>query len=376
MDSCRHAGIETDTGACFIIPTHRPSTQFAMVFALYPLIRPLLFQLEAERAHDLTLRLLDWLQARGLLEKMQPPPVPNPVRVMGLEFPGVVGLAAGLDKNAAHIDALGALGFSFLEVGTVTPRPQPGNPQPRMFRIPAREALINRMGFNNEGVDNLLRNLDAAAYRGILGINIGKNKTTPDAEALADYLNCMRKVYPAASYITINVSSPNTPGLRNLQARDVLRDLIGRLKVEQIGLEGVFGRYVPLVLKIAPDLDAQEVRDIAQVALEVGIDGLIATNTTVARNGVAGQPHAMETGGMSGAPLCDRSTQVIRTLCAELGGRVPVIASGGVTDASSALEKIEAGASLVQVYTGLIYRGPRLIREISEAVSGSSTLPS
>lgn len=346
------------------------------MLALYPLIRPLLFQLEPERAHDLTLGLLDWLQARGLLEKLVKQPHRHPVRVMGLDFPGVIGLAAGLDKNAAHIDALAALGFSFLEVGTVTPRPQPGNPQPRMFRIPERSALINRMGFNNEGVDNLLRHVDAAAYRGILGINIGKNKDTPDENALADYLNCMRKVYPVASYITINVSSPNTPGLRDLQARDVLKDLVGRLKVEQIGLEGVFGKYVPLVLKIAPDLDDQGVQDVARVVLDVGIDGLIATNTTVDRAGVNGLKYASEAGGLSGAPLRDRSTEVIRMLCAELNGQVPVIASGGVTDASSAVEKIEAGASLVQVYSGLIYRGPGLIREISEALASLPVRPS
>lgn len=232
------------------------------------------------------------------------------------------------------------------------------------------------MGFNNEGVDHLLRNVDATAYRGILGINIGKNKDTPDENALADYLNCMRKVYPFASYITINVSSPNTPGLRNLQARDVLRDLIGRLKVEQLGLEGVFGKYVPLVLKIAPDLAPEEIRDVARVAVDVGIDGLIATNTTVDRSGLEGLKHASETGGLSGAPLRQRSTEVIRLLCGELDGRVPVIASGGVIDAAGAVEKIEAGASLVQVYTGLIYRGPALIREIADAVARLPVRPS
>ncbi len=339
-----------------------------MLQLLYPALRPLLFRMDPERAHEITLATLRWLHARRMLGLLAPRAPSVPVRVMGINFPNPVGLAAGLDKNGTCIDALGRLGFGFLEVGTVTPRPQPGNPAPRMFRIPEREALINRMGFNNRGVDALVAEVRAADYQGVLGINIGRNKDTRDEDALQDYLDCMRKVYPVASYITVNVSSPNTPGLRDLQARDALKDLAGRLRAEQIGLEGVSGRHVPLVLKIAPDLDEAGVSDVAGIALDTGIGGIIATNTTVSREAVAGLPHAEEGGGLSGAPLRARSTEVVRQLAAELSGRIPVIASGGVMSAEAATEKLAAGASLVQVYTGLVYRGPALVREILDGV--------
>jgi dihydroorotate dehydrogenase len=333
----------------------------------YGLLRPLLFQLDPERAHDATLALLDAAARLGL------PPARSPagkrVRVMGLEFPNPVGLAAGLDKNGAHLDALGRLGFGFLEVGTVTPRPQPGNPRPRMFRIPQARAVLNRMGFNNLGVDRLVRNVRESAYRGVLGINIGKNFDTPIERAEADYLACMRKAYAVASYLTVNISSPNTRNLRQLQQADELTRLLSALKAEQQRLADQHGRYVPLALKIAPDLAPDEVRAVAERLVAHKIDAVIATNTTVSRDGVEGLPHSREAGGLSGAPLTARAAEVVRLLAQHLQGQVPIIGVGGIMSPEDATARLQAGANLVQLYTGLVYAGPDLICQCVERVS-------
>jgi len=323
------------------------------------LARAALFRLDPETAHRVTLALLD--VCAPLLSAGAPEA--GPVEAMGLRFPNRVGLAAGLDKNGEHIDALARLGFGFLEVGTVTPRPQPGNPQPRLFRLPRAHALINRMGFNNLGVDRLVRNVQAARFRGILGINIGKNFDTPIERAASDYLTCMRKVYPLASYLTVNISSPNTKNLRRLQDADELDRLLAALKAEQAKLAEEHGRYVPMALKIAPDLTPEQLDSVAELLLAHRIDAVVATNTTVAREGVEGLGHAEETGGLSGAPLTARSTQVVRELAAHLKGRIPIIGVGGVMRAEDAAQKLAAGASLVQLYTGLVYAGPRLVRD-------------
>lgn len=287
---------------------------------------------------------------------------------MGLDFPNPVGLAAGLDKNGDYIDALAALGFGFIEVGTVTPRPQPGNPRPRLFRLPEARAIINRMGFNNNGVDYLLARVRQARYRGVLGINIGKNADTPVERAADDYLIGLRKVYTAASYVTVNISSPNTANLRSLQEGAALTALLGRLKQEQQALAERHQKYVPLAVKIAPDLGAEAVAEMAAVIRESGIDAVIATNTTLAREAVARLPHGGETGGLSGAPLTRRATEVVSELHAVLRDTVPIIAAGGIMDGADALAKLRAGASLVQVYSGLIYRGPALVREVAAAL--------
>jgi dihydroorotate dehydrogenase len=340
---------------------------------LYSVLRPLLFSLPPEISHRVTLRALDITAAAGL-SRCYVPAIPrsSPVTVMGLEFPNRVGLAAGLDKNAAHIDGLAALGFGFIEVGTVTPRAQPGNPKPRMFRLPGAQALINRQGFNNDGVDVLLANIARTRWRGILGINIGKNYDTPLHQAADDYLACLRRAYPVAGYVAVNVSSPNTPGLRSLQQGDDFNALLGVLKAEQDVLASRHGRYVPLAVKLAPDLADAELTAVAKRLLAHGIDGVIATNTTVARDGVGHLLHADEAGGLSGSPLATRSTRAIAVLAAELAGRIPVIGVGGISTAAGALEKIAAGASLVQLYTGLIYRGPALVSEIAQACAGGS----
>ena len=332
----------------------------------YRLLRPLLFRLDAEAAHDATLRLLDLGAALHL--PLAPVPPRSPVRVMGLEFPNPVGLAAGLDKNGAHIDALGRLGFGFLEVGTVTPRPQPGNPHPRLFRIPEARAVINRMGFNNLGVDRLVHNVRTARYRGVLGINLGKNFDTPIERAGADYLACMRKVYALASYLTINISSPNTTDLRRLQEPDELDRLLGELKAEQARLADRHGRYVPMALKIAPDLAPDQVQYIAERLLAHAVDAVIATNTTLSRDGVEGLPHNRESGGLSGAPLTARALGIVRLLARELEGRIPIIGVGGIMSGSDAAERACAGASLVQLYTGLVYAGPALIYDCVQAL--------
>lgn len=336
----------------------------------YPLLRPLLFTLNPELAHHFTLSAMRAAHQLGLSRLLYadiPPCAPK--EVMGLSFPNPVGLAAGLDKNGECIDALGALGFGFIEVGTVTPRPQPGNPKPRMFRLPEARGLINRFGFNNAGVDALLSNVQRARYRGILGINIGKNFDTPIERATEDYLFCLRKVYAHASYVAVNISSPNTKNLRQLQDKAALEGLLSALKQEQAALADAQGKYVPIALKIAPDLTDAQIIEIAELLLRYRMDAVIATNTTLSRDAVTGLPHADEAGGLSGAPVRARSTAVIRRLHAALGNAVPIIGVGGIASGADAKEKIEAGASLVQVYSGLIYRGPDLVREACAALA-------
>jgi dihydroorotate dehydrogenase len=335
---------------------------------LYDLLRPLVFQFDPETAHHLALDNLDRLHRLGLTCLLTPRIANRPRTLMGLTFPNPVGLAAGMDKNGAHIDALAALGFGFIEVGTVTPRPQPGNPRPRLFRLPEARAIINRMGFNNDGVDALLANVRRMRYRGILGINIGKNFDTPIENAVDDYLICFTKVYPHASYVTVNISSPNTKNLRQLQQADELERLLAALAEAREGLAREHARRVPLVLKIAPDLDTREIIAIADLLLKYRLDGVIATNTTLARDGVERLPLGAESGGLSGAPLRARSTAVVKQLALALEDKLPIIGAGGILDALDAEEKIRAGASLVQLYSGLIYRGPELVAECRRAL--------
>ncbi len=335
---------------------------------MYGAVRNLLFRLPPEQAHQVALSGLDLAHKLGVLGFLSPSIRSLPVQVMGLEFPNPVGLAAGLDKNADHIDALGALGFGFIEVGTVTPLAQPGNPRPRLFRLPEHEAIINRMGFNNEGLAHLIERVEARKYPGILGINVGKNKDTPNEDSECDYRKGIEAVYPHADYIAVNVSSPNTPGLRDLQFGDSLKRLLDAIKDEQSRCEKSSGRYVPIAVKIAPDMDDAGIRFVAEALKEAGLDGVIATNTTINRDAVAGHPLADEAGGLSGAPVREASVRVIQGLYAELGEAIPIIGVGGITDGDSAAEKIRAGAKLVQIYTGFIYRGPKLIREAVEAI--------
>ena len=335
---------------------------------LYPLIRPALFSLDPEDAHRFTLTGLDLAHRTGLLGLL-PRAAGKPVQVMGIDFPNAVGLAAGLDKDGAHINALAALGFGFIEIGTVTPRPQSGNPQPRMFRLPAAEAIINRMGFNNHGVDNLVRNVAASGYTGVLGINIGKNKDTPNEHAVDDYLACLDKVYAHARYVTVNISSPNTANLRELQKDEALDALLSAIKHRQSDLAQQHGKYVPIALKIAPDLDDAQIAAIAALLMMHRIDAVIATNTTLARDAVAGLPNADEAGGLSGAPVRAASTRVIRELARHLQNEVPIIGVGGILSGADAAEKISAGAALVQLYTGLIYRGPELVKACVERLA-------
>jgi dihydroorotate dehydrogenase len=338
----------------------------------YHFARSLLFSLDPERAHDLTLSQLDRAYALGVARLLAKRIPPLPVRVMGLEFPNPVGLAAGMDKNAAHIDALGSFGFGFIEAGTVTPRAQPGNPRPRIFRLVAAEALINRMGFNNDGVEKFVANVQRqTAFRargGILGLNIGKNASTPIGRALDDYLLGLRRVYALADYVAVNISSPNTKDLRALQGASELSTLLAGLAKERKRLEGAHGRRVPLAVKIAPDLSDDEVRRVADDLVAHGVDAVIATNTTTARVAVKGMPHAEESGGLSGRPLARRSTEVVGLLARHLRGALPIIGVGGIMRGKDAVEKIEAGASLVQIYTGFIYTGPDLVGECVEAI--------
>lgn len=339
---------------------------------LYSLIRKAFFSLDPEIAHGLGMTGVDFLNRAGIACLLAKPPPPDPVRLMGLNFPNPVGLAAGLDKNGEHVDALAALGFGFIEVGTVTPRPQDGNPKPRMFRIPEKQAIVNRMGFNNLGVDRLLANLAGAQFArcgGILGINIGKNFDTPIDRAADDYLICLERVYGAASYVAVNISSPNTKNLRELQKDEALDALLGRLKAEQNRLAEKHGKYVPLALKIAPDLEDAQIRSIAELLRAHRMDAVIATNTTLSRDGVEGLSNATETGGLSGAPLFGRSTAVLAKLAAALAGEVPIIGVGGILSGADALAKMDAGASLVQIYSGFIYRGPELIAEAASAIA-------
>lgn len=336
------------------------------MFGLYSLLRPLIFRLDPETAHNLTLKSLDLAYKLGLLGKANPE-TSKSVDVMGLKFPSVVGLAAGLDKNGDHINALAALGFGFIEIGTVTPRPQPGNPKPRLFRLPEAEAIINRMGFNNLGVDHLVEQVKKSGFTGIVGINIGKNFDTAIENAVDDYLIGLKKVYSHASYVTVNISSPNTANLRDLQEKDQLGGLLSALKQAQQALSQEHGKYVPIVLKIAPDMDESALHAVADALLSYEIDGVIATNTTITRDGVEGIAHGDEQGGLSGAPLTQKSTAVVKTLYEKLGDKIPIIAAGGILSAEDAQAKLDAGAKLVQVYSGLIYRGPQLVQDISES---------
>ncbi len=336
---------------------------------MYPLARPFLFGLDAETAHSLGLKAIEMAYRTGtspLLARRVPP---MPTKAMGLTFPNPVGLAAGMDKNGAHIDALLALGFGFIEIGTVTPRPQPGNPKPRMFRLPQQKAVINRLGFNNDGVDALVRNVERARRKeGLLGINIGRNKDTSNERAASDYLYCLERVYPLADYITVNISSPNTAGLRELQEEQALRHLIGTLRESQEELGAQHGKRVPMLVKIAPDLSDEDIDAVARVLRDLSVDGVIATNTTVSRMSVQDHPFAHETGGLSGAPLMNQATTVLRKLRTRLPDSIPVIGVGGILSGADAVAKMSAGASLVQCYTGLVYRGPELVGECVEAI--------
>jgi dihydroorotate dehydrogenase len=336
---------------------------------LYSLARPLLFSLDPETAHNLTLRLAELASVfPRRLERA-------PVRVMGLEFPNPVGLAAGLDKHAEHVDALAALGFGFLELGGVTPRPQPGNPRPRLFRLPRARAIINRYGLNSIGVEAFARNLERVRTNAIIGVNIGKNRDTPNEHAVDDYVRCMEVLYPSVHYLALNVSSPNTKGLRDLQSPQALTVLLERLRQSRERLRDRHGRNVALVLKVSPDIDDAAIRDIAAVARRERADGLIATNTTVSRDGIADLPHGMEEGGVSGEPLMARSTRVLRSFASHLKGEVALIGGGGIMSAADAREKFDAGASLVQIYSGLVFRGPRLISECVQAYEARKSRP-
>ena len=337
----------------------------------YSLLRPWLFCIDPEKAHNLTLSNLDRAQRWGLLERLVTKPINDPQMLCGIEFPNPVGLAAGLDKDGKHIDALAALGFGFLEIGTVTPRPQPGNPKPRMFRLPEAQAIINRMGFNNDGVDACVTRVRRSKFwqrGGVLGLNIGKNASTPIEEASRDYILAMEAVYEIATYITVNISSPNTQNLRALQGEEMLRELLGSLDEARKRLCNRYGVRKPLFLKIAPDLDHGDVNLIADLLLEFGIDAVIATNTTISREAVLGMEFGTEAGGLSGAPVRNASNIVIKALKARLGNQLPIIGVGGILSGSDAREKIMAGASLVQLYSGLIYRGPDLVNECATAL--------
>lgn len=344
---------------------------------MYRLARPFLFGVDPERAHTLTLKAIETAYRSGLNPLVSSRPRPFPTKAFGLTFPNPVGLAAGLDKNGAHIDALLGLGFGFVEIGTVTPRPQEGNPRPRMFRLPVQQAVINRLGFNNQGVEVLVRNVQRARRRnGLLGINIGKNKDTPNEAAENDYLYCLERVYPLADYVTVNISSPNTAGLRELQEEQSLRRLVGTLREAQEKFAGLHGKRVPMLVKIAPDLSERDIEAAARVLGELQVDGVIATNTTVSRLGVEGEPESVEQGGLSGQPLMAQSTMVLRMLRTRLPDPIPLIGVGGILSGADAATKMAAGASLVQCYTGLVYRGPALIEECVEAMRRRKEAPS
>ncbi|RPE77065.1 quinone-dependent dihydroorotate dehydrogenase [Vulcaniibacterium tengchongense] len=344
---------------------------------MYSLARPFLFGFDAERAHGLGLGALEAAYRGGLGPLLAPRAKPLPTRAFGLGFPNPVGLAAGLDKNGAHVEALFALGFGFVEIGTVTPRPQQGNPKPRMFRLPEQQAVINRLGFNNLGVDALVRNVERVRRRrGVLGINIGKNRDTPNEAAAHDYLLCLERVYALADYVTVNISSPNTAGLRELQEEQALRRLIGALREAQEKLGARHGKRVPMLVKIAPDLSESDIDAAARVLGELQVDGVIATNTTVSRAGVETAPHADEPGGLSGRPLMAQATQVLRRMRTRLPESIPMVGVGGILSGADAVAKMAAGADLVQCYTGLVYRGPALVRECVEAIRRRKEAPS
>jgi dihydroorotate dehydrogenase len=341
----------------------------------YALARPFLFGLDAETAHELTLSVLAKGHGTPLQWAWCAPRVEDPITLAGLRFPNRVGLAAGLDKNARCIDGLGAMGFGFVEVGTVTPKAQPGNPKPRMFRLPQANALINRLGFNNDGLDAFVGHVRQARFRSqnpgapmLLGLNIGKNAATPIEDATSDYLTCLDGVYPHADYVTVNISSPNTKNLRALQSDEALDGLLGAIAQRKQQLAAQHGKNVPVFVKIAPDLEPQQIEVIAATLLRHGMDGVVATNTTIQRSQVQGMPHAEEAGGLSGAPVLEASNQVIRSLRAALGPGFPIIGVGGILSAEDAVSKIQAGADVVQIYTGLIYRGPELVKSSAQAI--------
>ncbi len=337
----------------------------------YPLARAGLFQLDAETAHHATIRALKVAAATGLLKLLPPTPEAAPVTLWGLRVPNRVGLAAGLDKTGECIDGFGAMGFGFVEIGTLTPRPQPGNEQPRLFRIVEREAIVNRMGFNNPGMEQGMANVARRTWKGITGVNIGKNFDTPNERAVEDYLHCLRAAWPHASYVAVNLSSPNTKGLRDLQQEESCRALIRALRAAQEQLAQQHQRHVPVLIKIAPDLEDAHIEGLARLFSEEKLEGVIATNTTLSRQHVQYLRHAEERGGLSGAPLTRRATEVIARLCRALDGSMPVIGAGGIMRPADAVEKLQAGASLIQLYTGLIYHGPGLVRECVEACAGA-----
>jgi dihydroorotate dehydrogenase len=346
--------------------------------SLYALTRPLLFALDPETAHKVTMPALNYAAALGLTRIIKKP-APDPRSVMGITFPNPVGLAAGLDKDGAYIDGLAGLGFGAIEVGTVTPRPQPGNAKPRIFRLPQANAIINRMGFNNGGVDAFVANVQASQFyqnrAGVLGLNIGKNADTPIERAADDYLLCLEKVYPYASYVAVNISSPNTKNLRQLQGASEIDALLAQLNQAQMRLADKHKRYVPLALKIAPDIDGEQIKNIAAALLRHKIDGVIATNTTLSRTLVAGMAHGEEAGGLSGAPVFELSNTVIRLLKAELGDAIPIIGVGGIMCGADAKAKIDAGAKLVQLYSGLMYAGPTLVSDCAAALAVMTASP-
>ncbi len=342
-----------------------------MIDALYPLARAGLFKLDAEEAHHLSLASLRLAEKCGALRMLSPADDwVAPVEVMGLRFPNRVGLAAGLDKEGNTIDALGRLGFGSVEIGTITPRPQAGNPKPRLFRLIPQEAIINRMGFNNPGIAEGVENVRTSqSFRGIVGFNIGKNKDTPNESAADDYLECLREAYPVADYIAVNLSSPNTPGLRDLQGAEASAKLLGTLKKAQQELAAEHGKQVPLLFKVAPDLDEPQIRDLSRVFLDGGLDGLIATNTTLDRDRVSGHALAGEAGGLSGRPVLEKSTATLEMFAQNLAGRIPIIGVGGISSLADARAKLAAGATLVQIYTSFIYQGPKLVRELARGLA-------
>ncbi len=335
---------------------------------MYGLARSLLFQLDAERAHELGMAGLEAAYRTGLNPLLAAKPKPLKTKAFGIEFPNPVGCAAGLDKNGAHIDALMAMGFGFVEIGTVTPRPQEGNPKPRMFRLKEHEAIINRLGFNNHGVDALVKNVERSKREGILGVNIGKNKDTPNERAADDYIYCLERVYDLADYITVNISSPNTQGLRDLQSEDALRKFVYELRTAQEDLSSVRGHRVPMLVKIAPDLSESELDGIAEVFNAVKLDGVIAGNTTISRNMISEHPLSAQVGGLSGKPLYEKSTTTLRRLRLRLDDSIPIIGVGGISSGADAVGKVSAGAQLVQIYTGFIYHGPQLISDCVTAL--------
>ena len=335
---------------------------------MYQLVRPLLFKFNPEFIHEMTLFGLRNLNNLGLLAPFKANPPALPTKLMGLDLPNPVGLAAGLDKNGEAINAFGALGFGYIEVGTVTPKPQPGNPKPRLFRLPARQAIVNRMGFNNHGVDALIENIKKAKFSGVLGVNIGKNATTPIENAVDDYLICLEKLYPYADYIAVNISSPNTQNLRSLQNKEELDALLSQLKEKQLSLEAAQGKYVPLAIKIAPDLSEEQVVETAEILLRNQVDGVIATNTTIDKKSIEPHPLSNEAGGLSGAPLTAQSNIILQILSKELQNKLPIIGVGGIVEGKHAKEKIQLGAQAVQIYSGLIFQGPALIKDCVDSI--------